>query len=57
MTGFLRLVNLEYKRFYEVEGMFESLSNTVTCTRELSAFICNIPRGTDLIPHCLDYYI
>ena len=37
--------------------LFESLSRTVTCTRELSAFICVIPRGMDLIPPCLDYSI
>ena len=37
--------------------VFESLSRTATCTRELSAFICVIPRGTDLIPPCLDYHI
>ena len=37
--------------------LFESLTRTVTCTRELSAFICVIPRGTDLIPPCLDYDI
>ena len=42
MTSFLRLVNLEYKRFYKAEGMFESLSRTVTCTRELvSIYMCN----------------
>ena len=57
MTCFLRLVNLEYKRFYKVEGMFESLSRTITYKRELSAFICVILRGTDLIPLCLSYLI
>ena len=42
MTCFLRLVNLEYKRFYRAEGMFESLSRTVTCTRELiSIYMCH----------------
>ena len=35
MTWFLRVLNLEYKRFSEAEGMFKSLSRTVTCTREL----------------------
>ena len=35
MARFLRLMNLEYKQFYKAEGMFESLSRTVTCTREL----------------------
>ena len=35
MTWFLRLVNLEYKRFYKAEGVFKSLSRTVPCTREL----------------------
>ena len=29
--------------------MFKSLSRTVTCTRELSALICVIPRRKDLI--------
>ena len=53
----LKLVNLEYNRFYKSEGMFESLSRTVTCTGELSALICVIPRGKDLIPPCLDYHI
>ena len=57
MTQFLRLVNLEYYRFYKSEGMFESLSRTVTYTAELSALICVIPRGKDLIPPCLDYSI
>ena len=34
-------MNLEYKRFYEADGMFESLSKTVTCTRELvSIYMC-----------------
>ena len=33
-------------------GMFESLSRTATCTGELSALICVIPRGKDLIPPC-----
>ena len=37
--------------------MFESLSRTVICTGELSALICVIPRGTELIPPCLDYHI
>ena len=37
--------------------MFESLSRTVTRTKELSAFICVIPRGTDSIPPCLDHSI
>ena len=41
MAWFLRLVNLEYKRFYKAEGMFESISRTVTCTRELiSIYMC-----------------
>ena len=35
------IVNLEYKRFYKAEGMFKSLSRTVTCTRELiSIYMC-----------------
>ena len=55
MTGFLRLVNFECYRFYKSEGMFESLSRTVTCIGELSALICVIPREKDLIPPCLDY--
>ena len=34
-------MNLEYKRFYKAEGMFESLSRTVTCVRELiSIYMC-----------------
>ena len=37
--------------------MFESLSRTVTCTGELSALICVIPGGTELIPPCLNYHI
>ena len=41
MTWFLRLVNLGYKRFYKAEGMFESLSRTVTCASELiSIYMC-----------------
>ena len=43
------------KRRILLRVLFESLSRTVTCTRELSAFICVIPRGTDLIPPCLGY--
>ena len=32
---------LEYKRFYKAEGIFKSLSRTVTCTRELiSVYMC-----------------
>ena len=57
MTWFLRLVNLEYYRFYKSEGMFESLSRTVTCIGELSALTCVIPREKDLIPPCLGYHI
>ena len=30
-------------------AVFKSLSRTVTCTGELSALICVIPRGKDLI--------
>ena len=30
--------------------MFESLSRTVTCTGELLALACVIPRGKDLVP-------
>ena len=41
----------------EAAAVFESLSRTVTCTKELSAFICVIPRRTDLIPPGLDYHI
>ena len=37
--------------------VFESLSRTVTCAGELSAFICVIPRGKDLMPPCIDYRI
>ena len=55
MTCFLRLVNLEYYRLYKSEETFESLSRTVTCTGKLSALVCVIPRGKDLIPPCLDY--
>ena len=43
MTWLLRLlkVNLEYRRFYKVGGVFDSLSRTVTCTRELtSIYVC-----------------
>ena len=41
MAWILRLVSLEYKRFYKAEGMFESLRRTVTCTRELiSIYMC-----------------
>ena len=36
--------------------VFESLSRTVTCTVELLALICVIPRGKGLIPPCLGYY-
>ena len=36
---------LECYRFYKSEGMFESISRTVTCTGELSALIRVIPRG------------
>ena len=50
-------MNLEYYRFYKSEGMFESLSRTVTCTGELSALICVIPRGKDLILPCLDFIL
>ena len=32
-------------RFYKSEGMFESISRTVTCTEELSALTYVIPRG------------
>ena len=35
----------------------ESISRTVTCTGELSALICVIPRGNDFTPPCLDYSI
>ena len=45
------------KRRVLLRVLFESLSRTVICTRELSAFICVIPRGTDLIPPCLGYSI
>ena len=41
----------------QIEGMFESLSRTVTCTAELLALICVISRGKNLIPPCLDYCI
>ena len=45
MTWFLRLVNLEYKRFYKAEGVFESLSRTVTCTRGfISIYMCYSQR-------------
>ena len=58
MTCFLRLVNLEYKRFNKAGGMFKSLSRTVTCARELiSIYIYVILRGTELTPPCLDYPI
>ena len=35
------LVNLEYRRFCKAEGMFKSLTRTVTCTRKLiSMYMC-----------------
>ena len=37
------------KLFFCITAVFKSLSRTVTCTRELSAFICVISRGADLI--------
>ena len=39
----------------QIGWMFELLSRTVICTGELSALICGIPRGEDLIPPCLDH--
>ena len=36
--------------------MFKSLSRTVTCTGELSAFIRVTPRGKRLSTPCLDYH-
>ena len=35
----------EYKRFYKAEGMFKSLSRTVTCTRELISIYMCYPQG------------
>ena len=48
MRGFLRLVNLKYKQFYKAEGMFESLSRTVTCTRELISIHTCYSQGDGL---------
>ena len=48
MTGFLRIVNLKYGRFCKAEGMFKSLSRTVTCTRKfINIYMC-YPQGGGL---------
>ena len=39
------------------QSVFESLSRTVTCTRELISIYMCYSQGEDLIPPCLDYPI
>ena len=41
-------MTLEYKRFYKAEEMFESLSRTVTCTRELIGIYMRCSQGDGL---------
>ena len=40
----------------QIGGDVESISRTVTCTGELSALICVIPRGKILNTPRLDYH-
>ena len=44
----MRLVDLEFKRFCKAEGIFKSLSRTVTCTRELISIYMCYPQGVGL---------
>ena len=41
-------MNLEYKRFYEAERMFKSLSRTGTCKRELISIYMYYSKGDGL---------